>query len=96
MKLKIPEGYKNQCESFAFKVKCEEKFLYSSDIKSLEDIKKYMPDCRYVIIEMTHVSLEEVIDWAVEHEKTQVIISHIDPGFSLEGYKLLIEKKDLT
>jgi len=85
-KEKIPEGFPNRGESFAFKVKVKDKtFLYSADLQSFEDIRKYLEDCHYILIEVTHIKTETVIEWAEEHQKTEIIVTHISP----EGARLI-------
>jgi len=96
-KAKIPEYLPNRGESFAFRIKTENKmFFYSADLQTFEDICKYLDDCDYILIEVTHIKPETIIEWAENHQKTEITVTHISPDFNVENFNLLIEKKGLT
>jgi ribonuclease BN (tRNA processing enzyme) len=94
---KIPEGCPNRGEAFAFIVKAEnKKIFYSADLQSFEDIHKYLEDCHYVLIETTHIDIETIFEWAEEHQKIEIIVTHISPGFDVEYFNVLRGKNGIT
>jgi len=96
-KAKIPEGFPNRGEAFAFRIKAEyKKIFYSSDLQSFDDICTYLEDCDYILIEVTHIKADTVIEWAENHQKTQITVTHISPDFDVENFNFLLEKKRLT
>lgn len=54
-------GLPNRMESFAFKIEAGEKsVLYSADLGSFDDIRDYLADVDFAIVETTHVVLDEL------------------------------------
>jgi len=67
---------KMQCYSFLISIGGK-KILYSSDVASFDDIKKYLDGCDQVILESTHIDLNKFFAHAKTINVGQYIITHL-------------------
>lgn len=72
--LKLPN--KMQCFSYKFDVEGK-KLLYSADIGSLDDIKPLVDGSGFVVVESTHIDLDDFIAYAKEQSATNFILTHL-------------------
>lgn len=55
------EGLKNFCRSWAIGIQENKQLLYSADISSLAEIKKYLPETDLLIIDAFHTSVADIM-----------------------------------
>jgi hypothetical protein len=67
---------KMQCCSFLIEVNGKTLF-YSSDIAGLDDVKKHFDGRDYVILESTHIELEEFFEFAQTIRVGRYILTHL-------------------
>jgi ribonuclease BN (tRNA processing enzyme) len=53
--------------------------VFSSDIRSVDDLRSYSQNLDLLIVESTHVDLDDVIRLIKENDIKQIIITHIPP-----------------
>jgi len=71
-------GLPNKCQCFSFDMGVGEKRLfYSSDIKSFDEIRDYLPGCAYVVMEATHIDLDVFTAWAPTADVGRFVITHL-------------------
>lgn len=68
---------RTQCHSFKIEVEGGKPLFYSADIDSLEDVKPHVDGCGQVVMELTHVDLEQFFPWAAESDVDRFVISHL-------------------
>jgi len=75
-------GYPNRCEAFALRMQVDAVALfYSGDVGSFDDVRTQMDGCLLCVLDSTHVDLGDIMAWAADHPKTELILSHVVPGF---------------
>lgn len=68
----------NKMQSFSFLLTVDgKKLLYSSDLASLSPIEPYLNGLEYLIVETTHIKIEELIDVLKTNKINQVIATHL-------------------
>ncbi len=78
--------YPNRMECYSFLINVEDKhrIFYSGDVGSLEDIGEYLRDLDLLIIETSHIDIDEFADLLGKYSVRKVILSHIaDDRFHL-------------
>ncbi|MFQ6007776.1 MAG: MBL fold metallo-hydrolase [Candidatus Zixiibacteriota bacterium] len=71
-------GLPNKMQSHSFLIEVGDKSLiYSSDIADLHDIKKYLNGKDYVVLESTHIDLDEFFAFAQTIKVGWLIITHL-------------------
>lgn len=73
-KLNLP----NKMQCFSYKIKVgEKKIFYSADIGTFDDIKDHLDGCEFVIIESTHINLDDFFSFVNTISVGQFIITHL-------------------
>jgi ribonuclease BN (tRNA processing enzyme) len=72
--LKLPN--KMQCHSFEVEVG-DKSLFYSSDVFSFDDVKNHLDGRDYVILESTHIDLEQFFEFAPAVNVGRYVISHL-------------------
>ncbi|MCP4685060.1 MAG: MBL fold metallo-hydrolase [bacterium] len=86
-------GFANKGQSFSFRIEIGEKsVLYSADLGSFADIRDHLEDVDYVIVETTHVDLQEILDHARQSTVGAYVLTHL--GNSEEVAVLRQQVKD--
>ncbi len=68
----------NKMQSFSFLIKTNNKtILYSSDLATLNSIEKYLLDLDYLLIETTHIKVEDLISTALGNNINHIIATHL-------------------
>lgn len=91
-RLKLPN--KMKCHSFMIEVDGK-KIFYSADIKSLDDIKEFLNGNDYLILEATHINLEEFFKLAHTIEVGQYIITHLGTEEEINMINLKAQKNNI-
>ena len=82
-KLKLP----NRMQCFSFQIKTENKtLLYSSDLATLNPIKNYFQNLDYLLIETTHIKIDELLTAIEGKEINQVIATHLGTKDDIRKY----------
>jgi len=68
-------GLTNECLSWGFVVRETRQLLYSGDVQSINEIKKYLPETDLLIIDAFHTSAEEIL-LLKDLVKGRVILNH--------------------
>lgn len=55
------EGLTNECRSWAICIRENKQLLYSADIATISEIKKYLPETDLLIIDAFHTSAEDIM-----------------------------------
>jgi ribonuclease BN (tRNA processing enzyme) len=68
-------------ESFSFTITGPDRksFIYTGDIDNLAELNEAASDCSLILSECTHVSPDDVLEFAGNHSIPRVIFSHIPP-----------------
>ena len=79
----LGEKYCVGTDSYSFFLKEEEDkgVLYTSDVDTLENFSDNPVDLKTLIVESTHISVENIIQFAIEKEVSQIILTHIPAEF---------------
>lgn len=72
--LKIPN--KMQCHSFEIEIG-DKSLFYSSDIFSFEEVKNHLDGKDYVVLESTHIDLDEFFEFAQSVKVGKYVITHL-------------------
>jgi len=72
--LKLPN--KMQCHSFVLEVG-DKSLFYSSDVFSFDDVRNHLDGRDYVILESTHIDLEQFFDLAPAVNVDRYVITHL-------------------
>jgi ribonuclease BN (tRNA processing enzyme) len=76
------KGLPNRGECYAMRIEVGGKvILYSADIVSISDLDAVLLPIDWLLVESTHVSLNELWPWAEERKIKRVIITHIADSF---------------
>ncbi len=67
---------KMQCHCFQIEV-ANKRLFYSADLGGFEDVSKYLNGNDYVIIETTHINIEEFLSVSGEYNVGQYILTHL-------------------
>jgi len=71
-------GYPNLMQSYSFLIEAENRsLLYSSDLRSLEDIESHVRDLDLLIIETTHIDLDRLSEIMSGRNIKRMILTHI-------------------
>ena len=83
------KGLPNRGECYAMRIEVGGKvILYSADIVSISDLDAVQVPIDWLLVESTHVSLNELWPWAEEREIKRVIITHIADSFDISKVAL--------
>lgn len=75
-------GYPNRGECFAMHVKAgKTAILYSADLGSLDDLNAIKGTIDWLLIESTHVALDQLWPWAEDRGVRRIILTHIADDF---------------
>lgn len=86
---------KMQCHCFMIDIDgC--RILYSADIGSLSDVEKYFDGCRYVIIESTHINIDEFLQIAPIRKVHKYVITHLGGPEEVARIREAIAKSRLS
>jgi len=76
----LPSDKKGRGGSYSISLELNDnKLVFSSDIKDVEDIKNELEYCNFLITESYHVSVEEIQKVAKEYKIARVILTHLAP-----------------
>jgi hypothetical protein len=87
---------KMQCYSFRIEIEGCKPLFYSSDIGSLEDIKPHVGGCGHVVMELTHVDLDEFFRFAVQAPVDRFVITHLGNSDEVEQLRGQIRSAGLS
>jgi len=82
---------KMQCFSCLIEV-AGKKIFYSSDISEFADVKDHLEGCDYILIEPTHIDIEELMEYVQEVNIGRYIITHLGDAEELTMLATLIQK----
>ncbi len=86
----------NKMQSFSFLIKTNNKtILYSSDLTTLDSIKAYMPNVDYLLIETTHIKVDDFITAAFGKNINQIIATHLGTNNENRQYVTTAHQKGL-
>lgn len=75
----------NRMQSFSFLLKMPKaQLLYSSDLASIQPIKKYLSGLDYLLIDSTHIDISELLDLESSHSISQIILTHLSSSNQIE------------
>jgi ribonuclease BN (tRNA processing enzyme) len=86
---------KMQCHSFLIEAGSRS-LLYSSDISSLDDVKKQLDGKDYVILESTHIDLDEFFAFAQTISVGRYVITHLGTEDEVAEITRLAQKAGLN
>ncbi len=91
-------GLVNKMQSHSFKIEIEgcKPLFYSADIDSLEDVKPHVTGCGQVLMELTHVDMEQFCSWANETEVERFVITHLGYPGEVEELRRKIKSAGLS
>lgn len=72
--LKLPN--KMQCHSFLIEINGKTLF-YSSDVFNFDDVKRHLDGKDYVVLELTHIDLDEFFEFTPTIKVGQYVITHL-------------------
>jgi ribonuclease BN (tRNA processing enzyme) len=55
------------------------RFLFSSDIDSVSELKNFIEGVDLLLIECAHIGIEDIIEFVSEYYVPKVILTHISP-----------------
>lgn len=55
------------------------RFLFSSDLYSVDEIKSYFDGLDLLVIECSHIEIEDIIDVVSEFDVSKIVLTHISP-----------------
>jgi ribonuclease BN (tRNA processing enzyme) len=90
--LKLPN--KMQCHSFDIKVG-DKSLFYSSDVFSFEDVRNHLDGRDYVVLESTHIDLEEFFDFTQAANVGRYVITHLGTLEEVAGIEQRARKAGL-
>ncbi|TET96558.1 MAG: hypothetical protein E3J26_01040 [Candidatus Zixiibacteriota bacterium] len=90
--LKLPN--KMQCHSFAIEIG-DKSLFYSSDVFSFDDVKNHLDGWDYVILESTHIDLEQFFDLAPAVNVGRYVITHLGTAEEVAGIEQRARKAGL-
>ena len=67
---------KMQCHCFQIEV-ADKRLFYSADLGGFEDVSKYLNGNDYVIIETTHINIEDFLSVSGEYDVGKFILTHL-------------------
>ena len=86
-------GLPNKMQSHSFEVEVgDKKIFYSGDITGFDEIKPFIRNADYVVMEMTHVKLEEFFEEAGQYDGVRFVISHLGDRNQVEEINLFVRK----
>jgi ribonuclease BN (tRNA processing enzyme) len=73
-------------ESYSFKIEWDEKkVVYSADLLSLQDIEPHSEDADLLILEVTHVDIEDILSFHSEQHVKKTVLTHVPPELEDQG-----------
>lgn len=83
------KGLPNRGECYAMRIEAGGKvILYSADIVSINDLDSVQTPIDWLLVESTHVDLDQLWPWVEERPITRVIITHIADSFDMSKVSL--------
>jgi ribonuclease Z len=83
---KFAETYGVETNSYGFLIEeisndgtGAKKFLFSSDIYSVDEVKNYFEGLDLLLIECAHIEIEDIIDAVSDFEIPKIILTHVAP-----------------
>jgi len=90
-------GLPNRMQSYSFQLSVGEKRLFfSGDIAGLSDVKDYLDNNDFVVIESTHIDLEEFFSFTSTAKVGQFILTHLGSTTEIEQTIWQAEKAGVT
>jgi len=92
-RLKLP----NQMSCCSFVIECDQRrLMYSADIGSFDDIAENAGKCNIVIIESTHIDLDQFFQFAADSEVERFILTHLGDADEVRELNQMAEKYGVT
>ena len=88
-KLHLPN--KTQCHSFKITV-AGKKLFYSADIGSFDDVKAHMVGCDVVVLESTHLDVNEFFSFVSQSQVAQFVLTHLGDEAQVKELHQMAEK----
>jgi len=78
-------GWKNKMQCYSYLIKLGHKsILYSADLGSEADIFPYLDDLDLLVVESTHIDIENLMRETVERDVKRLILSHFEAGYDID------------
>lgn len=61
------------------------RFLFSSDLYSVEEIKSYLDELDLLVIECSHIEVEDIIELASDFYIPKIVLTHVSPEKDIAG-----------
>jgi ribonuclease Z len=71
------------CHSLSISVGAR-KLFYSADVGSFDDIRGYLTACDYVLVECTHIDINEIIEYAKSADVGLFVVTHLGSPSDVE------------
>ncbi len=55
------------------------KFLFSSDLHSVDEVKNYLDGLNLLVIECAHIEIEDIIDVVSDFDISEIVLTHVSP-----------------
>lgn len=91
--LDIPN--KMQCHCFQIEI-ADKRLFYSADLGEFEDVTKYLRNNDYVIIETTHINIEEFLSVCGKYNVGLYILTHLGSPEEVEQIRQAISKSGVS
>jgi ribonuclease BN (tRNA processing enzyme) len=90
-------GLANKMQCYSFRVDVDRKsLLYTSDIDGIDDIREHVGGCDYVVLELTHVDLDEFLAFAPNAEVGKFVVAHLGDDDAVKQIEQAAAKAGLT
>jgi ribonuclease BN (tRNA processing enzyme) len=88
-KLKLP----NKMSCCSFIIECDrQRLMYSADIGCLDDIAEQASRCNIVVIESTHIDLDQFFQFAADSAVERLILTHLGDADEIRELNQMREK----
>ncbi len=86
-------GLRNRMQSFAYEIVADDKrIVYSADLGSEQDLCGLIHDCDLLVVERSHVNLENLGLMLREEQVSELLITHLDEGFNFAKTERLLPR----
>jgi ribonuclease BN (tRNA processing enzyme) len=89
-RLRLPN--RMQCHSFMIEVDGGKSLFYSADIRDLNDMASYLDGHDYVVIETTHIDLDQLMEQAAVAGMGKFVLTHLGTADEVDHIRQKIAK----